>query len=106
MIIPDKINICGIPYRIEIVDRIEDNSGLMGRIYEDTARILLRKGLSKEKLEQTFVHEITHGILWETGIESKIVDDRVEEYTQAIVTALYPIILQLIDANKEFKQVI
>jgi len=101
MKIPKSINILGITYSVEMVDRIEDSSSLIGRIYEDTTRILLRNGLSKEKLEQTFIHEVTHGVMWESGIESKIVDERVEEYTQAFANTFYPIILELIKAQSE-----
>jgi hypothetical protein len=99
MKIPKNIDICGVSYTIELVEEIDHDTKNMGRIYEDSSRILLKKDMSKDKIEQTLIHEIVHGVLWETGVEDKLEDDQIERYTQSFTSALYPVIKQLIKEN-------
>lgn len=61
--IPDKVRINGIIYDVEIAN-YEGNDfvsiNYWGHCYHDKCKIVLNKSIDKQKLEQTFLHEIIH----------------------------------------------
>ena len=58
------VNILGIQYAVELAD-MED--GEDGCISPRRQTITLSKGLTREKVEQTYLHELVHGILDQLG---------------------------------------
>ncbi len=58
----NKVNICGIPHKVEVVeDKFESNS--QGIIVYNHAKILINSELTKELKTRTLIHEMVHGIL-------------------------------------------
>ena len=93
MKIPNKLNICGFEYTIEI--REIDDSDLWGQHNLNKCRIIIANDVvSKQKKEQTFLHEILHAIDAAVGTGLK------EEQVIALSRALY----QVLNDSKLFKE--
>jgi len=73
MKIPIKIKVGGIIYQIKMVDYLptEEAGSKWGECDYQRGIIRIWKGLSREKQEQTFVHELTHAIAHEAGIDNQ-----------------------------------
>ena len=82
------VNILGIPYTVEEVDRIDPDVRMFGQIDYPNQRILLEKGMAPEYAKQTLMHEILHGILEGLGYDDINSDD---QKVQSIATALYQV---------------
>lgn len=63
--IPKAVRIGCYPFRIE-VGEIEDHetAGTFGHMNPISQKIRLRPGMSAQKLANTFIHEVLHGIYW------------------------------------------
>lgn len=71
MEIPKSVKISGIIYTVEEVEGMAEKQNLLGRVDLDKAMIFLEKDMSKERKEQTFIHEVTHCIYKEAGYENQ-----------------------------------
>lgn len=65
----DKVKIGGIIYPIEIKDDLVGHTGNWGETNLKKTTIALDSNMSKQRTEQTLVHEIVHGLFMEAGIE-------------------------------------
>lgn len=83
MIIPSTVDILGVPYEI-VTEEMEDNED--GCISPRMQRITLRRGLSEEKRDQVFLHELVHGILDQLGY-SELYED--EHLVQGLAIGLH-----------------
>nr|DAR45255.1 MAG TPA: Protein of unknown function (DUF3920) [Caudoviricetes sp.] len=63
----DKVKIGGIVYEIEKITDLQGKTGEWGHIEYKTCRIVLDDSASQQIEDQTLIHEITHGILVESG---------------------------------------
>lgn len=63
MDLPKNIKICNITYEV-ITKKLEDDFGLHD---PKTQKITIDKGLSPEMRRNTFMHEVTHAILFQVG---------------------------------------
>ncbi len=85
-----KVTILGIPYQIEEVDRIENQSDtVLGMILYAEQKIKIRASLPKELKEQTLIHEIIHGILENLGEHDLNNNERL---VQSLAATVYQII--------------
>ena len=73
MTIPSEIKVGGINYKVEIVDHLphEETGYKWGECDYQRGTIKIWKELSSEKQEQTFIHELTHAIAHEAGIDNQ-----------------------------------
>ena len=81
-----QINILGIDYEVILTDQISNTQLLAGLIEYQNAKIQLNKDLAPDVLNQTFIHEVLHGIFDGLGLD-EINND--EKAVQSIATALY-----------------
>lgn len=65
--IPDKVNVSGVNYNVEFVDRFVENHNLQGQVIYHKGLIQIDKNMSDDKKEQTFVHEMLHACFNEAG---------------------------------------
>ena len=65
----DKVKIGGIVYPIEIVNDFTGETGDWGQTNFKKSKITIDSNLDKQRLNQTLVHEIIHGLFFEAGIE-------------------------------------
>ena len=63
----DKVKIGGIVYEIEKITDLQGKTGEWGHIEYKTCRIVPDDSASQQIEDQTLIHEITHGILVESG---------------------------------------
>ncbi|MEC1714749.1 hypothetical protein [Schinkia azotoformans] len=69
--IPRKVNVAGIYYQVLSVPEIDDDPNTMGTCLYHKSIIKLKEGLSNEKKEQTFVHELLHACFNEAGFSEQ-----------------------------------
>lgn len=65
----DKVKIGGIDYSIEIKNDLVGETGNWGETNLKKTTIALDSNMSKQRTDQTLVHEIVHGIFEEAGFE-------------------------------------
>lgn len=65
----DKVKIGGIVYPIEIKDDLVGHTGNWGETNLKKTTIALDSNMSKQRTEQTLIHEIVHCIFEEAGLE-------------------------------------
>lgn len=83
----DKVKIGGLVYKIKKVKDLQGKDGKWGQIVYKTAKIELDNNCDKQVYNQTLIHEITHGILLESGY-----DDHEEEMANRIGLVLYQVL--------------
>lgn len=73
MLIPKNIKVGAINYQVELVPHLptEDEGYKWGECDYQTSVIKIWDKLSVEKQEQTFIHELTHAIAHEAGIDNQ-----------------------------------
>ncbi|HHY74045.1 MAG TPA: ImmA/IrrE family metallo-endopeptidase [Bacillus bacterium] len=65
--IPNKVIVAGVGYQVISVQEIDDDPNTMGTCLYHKSLIKLKDGLSNDKKEQTFVHELLHACFNEAG---------------------------------------
>jgi len=61
--IPKKVRICGLDYKVEIDNDMHRDNGFQG--LHDAKKLIIKlqkDGYSDDKVFQTFIHEVTHAI--------------------------------------------
>lgn len=85
--LPERIHICGMPYTIEVLDKVfDDGVECVGTINFLAGHIRLKKDVSPSMLRQTLMHEILHGICYHLGIKDTADE---EKLVDTIATALF-----------------
>ncbi|HFE9852679.1 TPA: ImmA/IrrE family metallo-endopeptidase [Enterococcus faecalis] len=92
MLIPKSIKVGSINYRVELVAHIptEDEGYKWGECDYQNSVIRIWDKLSTEKQEQTFIHELTHAIAHEAGI-----DDQDEDIVNRFALVAHMVISEL-----------
>lgn len=70
MKLPEEIKVCGITYKIELVD-VAGERNFQGMCHFDLAKIEILNSLGDQRKEQTFIHELTHAIFYEAGYDEQ-----------------------------------
>ncbi len=84
----EKLKVAGIEYRIQIKELVDNDPNTYGSCVYHDAHIEIRKGLSKERTEQTFVHELMHATIFEAGYRG----DEYEELVERLSVVLHQVI--------------
>ena len=85
MEIPKKLNICGFEYTVEI--REIDDSNLYGQHNLTKCQILIANDVtSKQKQEQTLIHEILHAI--DCAVGTKLDEEQITALSRALYQVL------------------
>ncbi|MGD6898614.1 ImmA/IrrE family metallo-endopeptidase [Bacillus infantis] len=69
--IPNEVNIAGINYTVKEEANMNAHYNLLGQIFYTKGIIKLDAGMSEERKERTFIHELLHGIFYEAGYEEQ-----------------------------------
>lgn len=64
-----KVKVGGIYYGVEMVEDLQGKDGCWGETEYKHPTIKLDDRLNKERLHQTFIHELVHAIFFESGAE-------------------------------------
>ena len=91
MKIPDSVRICGVEYRIEYVDYLNDGVNIAyGHIDYDRCRIEINSSLdlNPQKICKIIWHEIMHGIVDAGGLKL----DNEEEVVDILSKGVYQVL--------------
>lgn len=67
MNIPSKVKVGTTTYTVKFVDELFEHGSMFGEINYVQQIIRIDAGISVERKWQTFFHELTHAILFESG---------------------------------------
>ncbi len=73
---------------------IDGNRNIHGTIDYNHQEIKLVANMKKEKHEETLIHEIVHGLLYESGTEDLIKEGELEKFVDSLGKYLYRFILE------------
>lgn len=95
MEIPKNIKVGGITYNVELVEYLphEEAGNKWGECDYQHSTIKIWKGLSLEKQGQTFIHELTHAIAHEAGI-----DDQDEDLINRFALVAYQVVKENVES--------
>ena len=84
--IPEKVNICGIPHNVILCEDNFDTDLHLGQIRYANAEIRINKNAAEPMQMQALFHEILHGMLIQIGRNEESQD---ECFVQSLSNALY-----------------
>ena len=93
MKIPETIQIAGKTVKIIYDEKLSVKESFNGACYADQSEIILDPSLDRQKLEQTFLHEVLHFINKVRGLSETQFDD--EPHVYPLSELLYQVIKQL-----------
>lgn len=91
MLIPDKIKIGGITYQIkqEHMDKNDEGLCRFGETDYLNAVITLNTDYPRERLEQTFFHELMHAVFFESSNSEQAEDERLVDSVGLLLYQVY-----------------
>lgn len=87
-VIPEKVTLCGIPYRVVLCDDSFDIDLHMGQIKYGKGEIRISNQVTPELQMQVLFHEMLHGMLFLIGRNEEAAD---ENLVQSLSNAMYQI---------------
>lgn len=103
MIIPEKIKILGFDWTVETNKDIAYQGNCYGSTHHASQKIFLEPltGVSEQKRNQVFIHELMHAIWWQMGLcETYKENKKIEE---ELVTILSQGLYQVLNDNNMLK---
>lgn len=85
--IPSKVNVAGIEYDILEFEEIDDDPGTLGTCLYQKSLIKIKNNISINRKEQTFVHELLHAIINESGY-----NEQDEDLVNRVSIVLYQVL--------------
>lgn len=93
MRIPKKFKIAGMTWTVKYDTAVTHDEGNFGSTHYASQTIYLDPTISKQKQEQTFLHELMHVVFWHFGL-TRLFDDKQEEIiVNAASNGLYHVLL-------------
>lgn len=74
-----KIKVGGIYYDVEYKELLSESDVQLGWCRYDKARIEINNTVNKQVQEQTLIHELTHAIVREAGIDDEVDEDNINK---------------------------
>ena len=85
VILPKSVNICGVPYEIELCSDPFDIDAHFGQIEYKNSKIKICSDTTEPMMMQTLCHEIVHGMLVHLGFQEMSND---EQFVQSLGMAI------------------
>lgn len=76
MEIPERVEVLGISYGVRVGGRVSPSEELYGMVDNRAQEIVLDGSLARDKLEQTYLHELVHAILHQLACQEACDDER------------------------------
>lgn len=83
-----NVKVAGVEYKIQVKELVDNDPNVYGSCVYHDAHIEIRKGLSKERAEQTLIHELLHATFFEAGYRG----DEYEELVERLSVVLHQVI--------------
>ena len=90
----DKVNVLGEMFSVAMVDLIDDDSTIFGKIDHLKNQILIRQGMAHEKRRIVLLHEIYHAVFQKLGFDEAMQDEQ-------LINVIASSIIQLLRENPE-----
>lgn len=88
------MRIMGFDWLISINEHVSNEGQVFGTTHTRSQQIFLDPGTTKQKNEQTLIHEILHAISWQTGLTKRLNDPKLEEeMVSSLSFALYQVLI-------------
>ena len=89
MSLPKEVLVAGTVYNVESKPYVEfnDNANALGCCTYDKATIEVKSEMSEERVEEVFVHELMHAIMYEAGY-----DEHDEDLVNRSAKVLYQVL--------------
>lgn len=100
MKIPKSVNIIGFDWAIKLDRDVAYEGNIHGSTHPMSQKIYLDPDNTLQKQEQTFLHEVMHAIWWQTGLNKRHTDHKIEE---EIISALSSGLYQVLKDNRLLK---
>lgn len=84
----------GVNYKVQSVEGLAREQGVLGLILYQDLIIKIDASLPKERWEETFIHEVLHGIFFEAGYE-----EQDEDMINRVGKVLYQVIQDNLQTN-------
>lgn len=100
VIIPKSVKVGGVTYNVKLVEYLphEEVGNKWGECDYQRSTIKIWEGLSPEKKEQTFIHELTHAIAHEAGI-----DEQDEDLINRFALVAYQVVKDNVETSSLFR---
>ena len=103
----ENVKVAGIEYKVQIKELVDNDPNVYGSCVYHDSHIEIRKGLSKERAEQTFVHELMHATIFEAGYRGDGYEELVERFSVVLHQVLkendLPRLLRQVSSETERK---
>ena len=84
----ESVKVAGIEYNVKIKELVDNDPNVYGSCVYHDSHIEIRKGLSKERAEQTLIHELLHATFFEAGYRG----DEYEELVERLSVVLHQVL--------------
>ena len=91
MTIPSTINVCGVPYKVSIIDKMTLGETYIGEIDHEKAEIRLSESSPVEMQMLTLIHEWVHGALVMFGYNEETEDEHLVNALAAAINLTFTI---------------
>jgi len=98
--LPKGVQVGAHPFSVEY-DRSLADRGKDGECYAPRCNIRIAENLAPSVEQVTTLHEVLHAVWADTPLNT---DDTLAEYEEQVVTALAPLLLQVVQDNPEFME--
>lgn len=94
MKIPKSLKVSGFTYQVVKDKNVSHEGNAFGSTHLATQRIFIEPDLSKQKEEQTLIHEILHAIWFSSGLakNKEFTNDKEELIVDALSHGLYQVL--------------
>jgi Zn-dependent peptidase ImmA (M78 family) len=83
----NSVKIAGVKYQVKFREKMLEDFGTLGLCDYNNTIIYLDPTLSPERMQQVFIHELVHGILFEAGF-----DDQDEDFVNRVGIVLHQVL--------------
>lgn len=96
--LPDRVTVLGIPFRVEVVDEVDDEESA-GECVGELRLIRIADSQDTRRRWTTLLHEYMHATLWTVGASSGLPDWAEEMIVQSLEHSLE---LFMLDHGRDF----
>ena len=103
MKIPKKISVLGVPYKVQLKDKLENDAGDLSDTHlgwtiegQHIIQLATTDLFCDDIKEQTLFHELVHAIMYESGLTRAISEDDNEVFAQVFGNAFHQIFKQML----------
>lgn len=99
MKIPESVMINGFVWEVRFDRSVANEGNCFGSCHHSTQSIYLDPSTTRQKQEETFLHEVLHAVAWHSGLERRMINAKQNDLLEEIVTSLAGGLFQTLSDN-------